>query len=333
MILKRMNYDTPLMVEYGITPFCNANCVFCLNYWQKNPFVFKESWEKTKKICDNIISADVFEVYLTGGEPTCSKFFDKIVKYFYNAGISVAVSTNGLNVTDDKLNSILYYVDKIGISLHSVFGAHDKIMNHPGAFNKVDGFLKKLDSVGYEYSLNYTTFLGNYANLDSTLEFVNQNYVGVSGFNINRVSVVGKAFMDHIILPKSKQIELFHKIKSLKNRYYFDVDLADVGPYCFTKIKHKPCGAGFSFTYVDPWGNNQLCIMNNVSFGNLLETDLAKLWHNKEILKFRSLEWLPPKCKSCKSVSFCQGGCKFSQSELKSGVPYSEDILLGDYLK
>ena len=141
MILKRMNYDTPLMVEYDITPFCNANCVFCLNYWQKKPIIFKENWGRTKKICDNIIKSNVFEVYLTGGEPTCSIFFDKIIKYFYDEGISIALSTNGLNITENKLNSILYYVDKVGISLHSTFENHDKIMNHPMAFNKVDGSL------------------------------------------------------------------------------------------------------------------------------------------------------------------------------------------------
>jgi len=332
MQVNRINYDTPLLVEYGITPFCNANCVFCLNYWKKTPYVFNETWEQIKKICDNIIDSNVFEVYLTGGEPTCSRFFDRIVKYFYDAGVVIALTTNGLNITKNNLTSILHYVDKVGVSIHSIFDNHDKLMNHKGAFNKMHSFLTKLDSVGYNYSLNYTIFLRNYDNLDPTLDFVNDNYKGISGFNISRVSLVGSAYINNITLPKSKQIELFRKVKALKNKYYFSVDLSDVGPYCLTKIKHNPCGAGFSFTYVDPWGNNQLCIMNNKPFGNLLEMPLSKLWKSKDISKFRSFDWLPENCKNCKFVSFCQGGCKFSQAEIKQGVPYGVDILLSDYL-
>jgi len=332
MILKLTKYVTPLIIEYGITPFCNANCVFCLNYWRDKPLKFRENWQRTKKICDEIIKADVFEVYLTGGEPTVSKLFEKTVKYLHDADITISLSTNGLNITDDKFDIITTYVDKVGISLHAINKKLDFVMNNKNSFNKVDSFISRLDSVGYSYSLNYTLFPDNIEDLDETLYYVNKNYKNISGFNINRVSMVGKSYTNSIMLSREQQLNLFSKIKSEKGKYYFAVNLADVGPYCITKIKQRPCGSGFSFTYIDPWGNNMLCIMNKKPFGNILKSNLKKLWNSEEMTVFRSLEWLPNKCKKCNQLRFCQGGCKFSQSDLKQGLPYSEDILLSKYI-
>ena len=334
MISPSIKFKTPLLIEYGLTPYCNANCVFCLNHWRSQNINFIENWYHIKKICDQFILADVFDVYLTGGEPTCSKYFSKTIKYLHKRNISVSLSTNGLYVTSEQLEVICKYVDKIGISIHGISDNKlDKIMNVKHSFHKLNKFLEKLESLGVSYSLNYTIYNDNFDDLDKVLNFVSKKYKNISSFNVNRVSLVGSAFVKHICLPKKKQIKLFKMIKKYNHKFYFDVDLADVGPYCYTKIKQKPCGAGFSFTFIDPWGNNMLCIMNNKPFGNILKTDLTKLWHTKSINKLRSLSWLPKKCKSCKFIDFCQGGCKFSQSEFSKTVPYATDILLSNNLR
>jgi radical SAM protein with 4Fe4S-binding SPASM domain len=332
MTLQKVKFNTPIMVEYGLTPYCNAKCVFCLNQWRDKPIKFIEDWNNIKKICDAFIKADVFDVYLTGGEPTCSKYFHKTIKYLYDNNITISISTNGLDIDDLKFDTIKKYVSKIGVSIHNIGLKLDTIMSVKNSFKRIDKFIKKLDNTGMIYSLNYTIFDKNYDDLEKTLNYVAKNYKNISTFNINRMSFVGSAYNNKIYLSKKVQIELFKKIKKLNTKYSFDINLADVAPYCYTKIKQKPCGAGFSFTYIDPWGNNMLCIMNNKPFGNLLNSDLIKLWNTKELKDFRTLNWLPDKCKSCKFIKDCQGGCKFSQVEFRSNTPYSEDILLTDIL-
>src|SRR3990167_6886196 len=110
-------------MEIFTTNYCNMSCKFCISSYSHiyNPGMTKEEKQKALKVLDNMSvvsnhperkkgldparmktffveakSLGLRSITLSGaGEPTAAQGFDKIVKYADEAGLEVALMTNG----------------------------------------------------------------------------------------------------------------------------------------------------------------------------------------------------------------------------------------------
>ena len=98
----------PVHIDMGIAKFCNINCVFCYGIYQ-NPskeFIQREALMQTMKDAGEVGVRSI--AFIGDGEPTCNPHMYEALDIGKKAGLSLAVSTNGILVnTDSKRENIL----------------------------------------------------------------------------------------------------------------------------------------------------------------------------------------------------------------------------------
>lgn len=87
------------------------------------------------------------------------------------------------------------------------------------------------------------------------------------------------------------------------------------------------CGVGTNYVSVGLDGKVQMCSYTQGVLGNLFDTSLLDIWQNHEqMLKYRSGDWFPEKCKVCERRQACAAGCKMSGNS----DTFTPDILLAE---
>ncbi len=64
------------------------------------------STDKLKNIIDQCIELGTLNLYFTSGEAMLKKDFDEIYKYCRKKGLSIGILSNGISITDKKLNCL-----------------------------------------------------------------------------------------------------------------------------------------------------------------------------------------------------------------------------------
>lgn len=105
--IKARRQGVPIGGTFELTPFCNLDCKMCyvhltggqMEKTQKK-ILTGEQW---KSIIDQTVEAGLFYVLLTGGEAMMHPDFDEIYLYLQEKGIAITINTNGVLLTDDRI--------------------------------------------------------------------------------------------------------------------------------------------------------------------------------------------------------------------------------------
>ena len=97
-----------------ITNVCNLNCAFCPPHNRENRFM---SFEEFKLILEKIKPYSEYIYLHVKGEPMLHPEFDTFVKYAYEKGYKINLTTNGTLIKNHL--SITKYLRQINISLHA----------------------------------------------------------------------------------------------------------------------------------------------------------------------------------------------------------------------
>lgn len=108
----------PELVDIKITDYCPFGCSFC--YQSSTINGVHSSIESIIKIADLLQKMQVFEVALGGGEPTMHPQFDKILKIFFERGITPNFTTfTSKWIKNSRIkSSVSKYCGGIGVSVH-----------------------------------------------------------------------------------------------------------------------------------------------------------------------------------------------------------------------
>jgi MoaA/NifB/PqqE/SkfB family radical SAM enzyme len=90
---------SPILLIWDMTSKCNFNCEFC--YIKDNDTNEEITFEKAKKLIDDLVSLGLYEVYLSGGECLLIDDFTQIYTYLKQKGLFVTVFTNGSLIYED----------------------------------------------------------------------------------------------------------------------------------------------------------------------------------------------------------------------------------------
>lgn len=101
------------MLDLQIIGKCNLKCRFCCGA-PKN--VLERPFRDVQKVIDKLKAVNVERIVLTGGEPLIYKDIDKIIKYIYDCGIEIYLSTNAYFL-DTHFETIIKYVSCVGVPL------------------------------------------------------------------------------------------------------------------------------------------------------------------------------------------------------------------------
>lgn len=323
---------------------CNLRCEYC--FASKGDFgTGRElmSLDTAKAAIDFLIKASKdrhnLEVDFFGGEPLMNfEVVKKTVEYArsqekkYNKNFRFTITTNGLLLTDDKIDFINENMDNVVLSLDGRKEVNDRLRvtaSKEGSYDiivpKYQKLVKERKKLGKDYYVRGTFTKYNF---DFTNDVLHMNELGFDQLSIE--PVVSDKNLDYSIKEDDldrvfKEYETLAKeiINQRKNGNYFNffhfmLDL-NQGPCAIKRL--KGCGCGNEYVSVTPNGDvfpcHQFVGKSEWKMGNVLKDEF-----NEKIKDYFSKTnvYQKPDCKDCWAKFYCSGGCN------ANNLQYAGDI-------
>lgn len=168
-----MTFSPPRLVFWETTAGCNLRCIHCRRVTLADHLTPQDlTTEESFRLVDQLraIGSPVF--VLSGGEPLLRPDVFDIARYAADAGLPVALATNGTVIDDDVAARIeASGVKRVSVSFDGADArTHDMFRGLPGSFEAAKRGFEALRRVGLAVQINTTVASHNVAQLDSMLE-------------------------------------------------------------------------------------------------------------------------------------------------------------------
>lgn len=332
----------------NISHDCNLRCEYC--FAAKGDFGTGRElmpFEVAKKAIDFLIEKSAnrhnLEVDFFGGEPLMN--FDvvkKTVEYArsiekqHNKNFRFTLTTNGLLLTDDKIDFINREMSNVVLSLDGRKEINDKLRVSPNGQGSFDAIVPKYQKLVRERGDKDYYVRGTFTrnNLDFTNDVIKMAELGFDQFSIE--PVVSDEKLDYSIkeadLPRVfEEYETLAKemIKRKKkgkcfNFFHFMIDL-DQGPCAIKRL--RGCSCGNEYIAVTPNGDIYPCHQfvghEQWRMGNVVENTFSDEIKNQFA---KTNIYTKEKCKNCWAKFFCSGGCNANSWQYEGDIAKSHGI-------
>lgn len=296
-----------------LTDNCNLNCSMCIRGKQDGTSIDFD----TLKSLNFVNELSNHDIVITGGEPTLHADFCEIVKFMCHHAKTVTVTSNGTTdyfITDNFKNDNLFFQ----ISLDGDEVTHDNIRGN-GSFQKALSTIKKLDYMGFQYSVASVVSKKNVGSIlclaDTLATFNNMRYwrisyempFGSANFSNIMTSTEWNDFVDCMI----EHVNFRLKIQKIFPFDLYESRKAELDQLASKSSRCFNCGSGKNKIYVYPDFNVYSCTcLTDFCVGNLEKTSLQEILDGDEIKKFSNYKVLSDTvCYTCEYKKFCNGGC------------------------
>lgn len=325
---------TPWAVEIHPTTKCNHTCIHC-SYKERNENRVELDVRTFDNLIDSLILMKVHGVFFSGGgEPCAFRYLKDAIVRLHDAGIEVAIVTNGSLIEKMGIIDVANHLNYIAVSVPSckdvmfekITGKPyvDQILSLPEKIRKIHGSSSPV--VGARVVIT-NLIAREVPDILQTLEN--------KGFDYANFKVVRDYESRGLGLSEDMVAEIKKEIKVL----------VDDG-----KVDHRYTNIDMIFDYKKPYEPIKTCHMNkmgllavitpegdvyhNISeigcddfkIGNLHEKPLHKLWNSmehEEVKKRSHNLWKSGGCKNCRSIAFNQ-----RINEILEGMPSHMDPLI-----
>lgn len=307
---KQERLETPNIFAMSLTRACNFKCIYCFNASEKSykNELTGDEW------CDVIEQAQqlgVFQVLVTGGEPTVHPEFTKILRKLKFSDMDFKLFTNGSYLTNEVLD--LLEGSSVQVSLDTADCTIHKQLTGTDTFAKVVGNIEKLINHGIPVSVKSVITTFNMSGIENLYNLCNN--LGVSLLSIDKfdISSSGRGSLDLRLSDEQKDL-LINKLAKIKTKQTkLNINLPkDI----WTKIDDSiGCGAFRSSMIMSGCGDligcEKILDVPIMTIGNIRENSLAELWNSPKIDEFISniRGTTDIKCKKCNSFDKCRTGC------------------------
>ena len=309
----------PLYIEVSPSGTCNQRCIYCgLDFMEYKPIfldtkVFKERlWEMGALGVKSIM-------YAGEGEPFLHKDIAEIIKHTKHSGIDVALTTNGVLLSNTIVERNLRHISWIKVSINAATKqTYTKIHRAaPTDFNKV------IRNMAYAKKVKQKN--GYKCTLGMQIVLLPENYKEVVALariakDIGMDYLVVKPYSQH---PLSKTI----KYKDIKynNYFYLEEKLSTFNDENFNAIfridtmkkwdnsrrNYRHCLALPFWSYIDASGNLWSCSVylskEPFRYGNIYSSTFKALWKSKK--KKDLVRWAKDKLDTNK----CRVNCRMDE--------------------
>lgn len=299
----------PKFLQIELTYTCNSSCAFCYNPTHKA----KIDRSNLETILSEVNTYHLEHVQLIGGEVTLLKELPSYLRLLPDVRWK-SIVTNGRKFRPD----IEGLIDEVYISIHGESKQHEIITNEPGSYRVIEENIKKYVSWGVD--VNSDTVLTKY-NADQIFPIArNAVKMGVKRLFLNIFQPEGIGSERPDFSPSLKQIRsAISQMIEAKEKLGIEMYFGTSTPLCLderliTENLGFRCGAGSWFGSINPSGEMRICNHSTKSYGNIIETPLNKIWHNKMIDDdYRNAELEDGMCSKCPALKICRGGCRINE--------------------
>ena len=321
----------------NISHDCNLRCEYC--FAAKGDFGkgrMLMSFETAKKAIDFLIknsgSRHNLEVDFFGGEPLMNfETVKKVVEYArslekqYNKNFRFTITTNGLLLTDDKIDFINKEMSNVVLSLDGRKEVNDRLRVTPNQKGSYDTIVPKYQKLVANRKDKDYYVRGTFTkhNLDFTNDVLHMLDLGFDQLSIEPVvsdpklsysikeEDLKRVFEEYETLAK-KIIEYKKNGKNF-NFFHFMIDL-DQGPCAIKRL--RGCSCGNEYVAITPQGDifpcHQFVGNDDWKMGNLNDGTFS--FDIKDEFAKTNI-YTKPDCKNCWAKFYCSGGCNANNFE------------------
>lgn len=306
----------PFIVYWNITSKCNLNCKHCHAIRNGNDDLTSTQY---KEVIEKLALSDVKIIIIAGGEPLLIEKIWEILGTIKSFGIRAYLITNGYYLNQNTITLLVETkVDGIQVSLDSPYPeVHDRFRGIDGSFYKAINAIEICKEHSVNVSVNTVIMPENINDLEIMGEKLKELGIANWRLTINVPKGRGKQEYDKLQISDSTIIDKINRVKKTYSHVLVDDPLC-VKYWGTDDTIAKQCGAGKIICAIEANGDIKPCIFIEDKFGNILESDLMKVWNSKEMQCFRESETNNPECKKCEAFTKCKGGCKAFRSYFES---------------
>ncbi len=295
--------SVPYIYTLEVTADCNARCTGCGNVFERGGTFL--TLEQSRVILERIAPFAEM-IRLTGGEPTRSPAWSRIMEAVDRLGKPFVMFTNGLWENRDAVIGTFarcQALDGILVSLHG----HNAEAYH--AFTQVDGFEPALESIRQASRagilVNTNTILTQYT-VDHIPEVV--ALASAAGAQVVAFSrYYGLPIPGLTDLTQRQLKRAVDEVARLRAQGYH-IKFNNNIPLCLGGQLTQACPAGDTHCTISPWGEVRLCNHSPITVGNLLTTSIQELWKSDGVRQWRTQ--IPEMCAECAAYEWCRAGCR-----------------------
>lgn len=300
-----LELKSPISVVWEITNNCNFLCPHCRAFQKPE----KENKKLEDKILNELLSAEVMVVNISGGEPLLHPRVFEFARKLTEHDVYVIISTNGYFYKKYRSRIIESGIKMVQVSVDGPKELHEKFRGVKGSFENAIEALKMAKEDGLRTQMNVTITAENLDTLEYNYHLAKE--IGVNKVFYRRVVPYGKASENRYVLPdKKRYYEAILKLSSY-NDDSLQVLIDDPILNVLLKRESKDylaCSAGINNLGISSNGNVYPCIFLREKLGNLKTDSLISIWKNNDILKKLRSRSIGA-CGKCKYNYSC-GGCR-----------------------
>ena len=184
-------YPPPRLIFWETTAGCNLECIHCRRITVADQLLPQDL--KTEEAFSLIAQVAAFAkpiFVLSGGEPLFRPDIFDLARHASDAGLIVALATNGTLIDADVARRIkVSGVRRVSISFDGTDAATHDAFRGTGAFDKAIVGMAHLRSVGVEYQINTTVARHNVGQMPETLAMAKS--LGASALHLFALVPVG----------------------------------------------------------------------------------------------------------------------------------------------
>jgi len=154
---------------FQLTTRCNLSCPICygIKKLKELPLI------KVKQIIKKLKEWGFKQIGLTGGEPLLRKDIEEIIRFSKKLKFKVALSTNGMLLSPEKIKRFEKYLDWLSLPLEGHNEEINSKMRSPGFFPMIIKLLTFLNKRKLKVKINTVVTKLNIYHLNEIGEFLN----------------------------------------------------------------------------------------------------------------------------------------------------------------
>ena len=338
-----MAYPPPRLIFWETTAGCNLRCIHCRRITVADQLTPQDlSTEESFQMIDAIAAVGKPVFVLSGGEPLFRPDIYEIARHATDAGLPVALATNG-TLIDDSVAARLAEsgVKRASISFDGADAVtHDAFRGLPGSFAAAIRGVRALQQAGIPIQINTTIAKHNEKQLEGMLQLAKElDAVALHlfllvpvgcGVEIAEDQMISAAEYERVLnwLYDTERAEPDLQLKATCAPHYFRVmhqrraedrrsGLETALPASHERQVHghpgmhaatKGCLAGTGVCFVSHQGEVFPCGYLPVEAGNIRKQDFADIWQGSPLFaEMRDPELLEGKCGICQFKHLCSG--------------------------
>lgn len=311
-----------------LTKRCNLACIHCYANSQRGSKDPDElTTEEIFNIIDQLAELSTNEIFFTGGEPLMRRDIVDILRYAFDSGIRVLISTNGMAITEHFLQKVQDIDFKLfQVSLDGPKMVHDSIRGR-GSFERAIRAIRLASSYIKENVCVATVLSSINAHcIDESIELAYEAGAGVFALMLLIPSGRATDKMNPSALQlKSSLKKVFAVYRKLSPNIRFAYNTT-IPPALYPKDLakagiHTKCAlCSFPYTIaIEANGNVAPCDgflgIDGFEAGNIRKQKLKDMWEQSpsfQIVRAAEPQKLTGVCRICRYKDFCGGGCRAS---------------------